>query len=218
MAQYELTTKQKAEMRKQGHVSITRNGKQVRVTPSMVKATGPAKRATGGKVKAKGKGRKGTILYSPEAYLYNKSNPILSHHVEKSANVLLSDGRVVTVSDNPRIFNDQREMGSYNRGDTSKGTAVYGSTPVARRQAAEIYIQNNTPRPTVLSSCDSAGIAALRAQTKADRCTRVQSKPNCEARYQKFYANNPTYANFIKSIQSRSTPTTTRSSCSRCRS
>lgn len=61
MAQYELTTKQKAEVRKTGHVNITRNGKQVRVTPSMVKkaSPSPAKRATRGKVKAKGKGRKG---------------------------------------------------------------------------------------------------------------------------------------------------------------
>lgn len=34
---YELTTKQKAELRKEGHVYIERNGKTIRVTPSMVK-------------------------------------------------------------------------------------------------------------------------------------------------------------------------------------
>lgn len=37
MAQYELTTKQKQALHKEGHVNIVRNGKQVRVTPSMVK-------------------------------------------------------------------------------------------------------------------------------------------------------------------------------------
>ena len=48
MAQYELTTKQKQALRKEGHVSITRNGKQVRVTPSMVKGRrSHAKRAMG---------------------------------------------------------------------------------------------------------------------------------------------------------------------------
>lgn len=37
MAQYKLTPKQKAEIRKEGHTFIERNGKTIRVTPSMVK-------------------------------------------------------------------------------------------------------------------------------------------------------------------------------------
>lgn len=41
MTKYELTRKQLKELTEKGHVSITRNGKQVRVTPSMVKEGQP---------------------------------------------------------------------------------------------------------------------------------------------------------------------------------
>ena len=43
MAQYELTTKQKATLKKQGYVNIVRNGRTIRVTPSMVKGRQQAK-------------------------------------------------------------------------------------------------------------------------------------------------------------------------------
>lgn len=198
MAQYELTAKQKAELRKEGHVYITRNGKQVRVTPSMVKKAGPAKRTSTGKVKARGKGRRGKIFYSPDAYNYFKGNETLSHHVTNSANVILSDGRVVTVSDNPRIYNDQLDYTAYIRGDTSKGQAVYGSTPVARRQVAETYIKNNTPKPTVLNTCDKAAMAyydslAKKSSSGSSRCSCSRSGPGQAARPHQVHSHSRTH-------------------------
>lgn len=38
MTQYDLTSTQKATLRKKGHMYITRNGKKIRVTPSMARS------------------------------------------------------------------------------------------------------------------------------------------------------------------------------------
>jgi hypothetical protein len=132
------------------------------------------------------------------------------------------------------------------------GKIVYGSQwdidnlkKIGVKIADNYTIQTKDPVITRLSSCDSAGIAALRAaHAKASKCTRVigeeEARASCKAKYAAFAKQYPNYyatiaqmasprlsaADVQKIIESGSCSAvgggtscgTTRSSCSSCKS